>query len=1167
MGISIINARGSYSQETLLSLNLNNKTVREVFDEIERNSEFVFFYYTNAVDENRKVRIQMKNRTIDKILDRLFEDTDNVYTIDGRQIYIARCVEAESPEPEQSKTKITGTVVDQAGEPVIGANIMEKGTTNGTVTDLGGRFTLDVLPGAALAVSFIGFVSQEIAVGSRTDLNITLAEDNQALEEIVVVGYGVQKKVNLSGAVQQVSSKELSSRPITNANQALQGLAANVNISQVTGRATSAPDINIRGFTSINGGSALILVDNVPVSADELSRINPEDIESMSILKDAASAAIYGGRAAFGVVLVTTKQARSEKLEVSVDVNAGVRRLGVVPDLVTDPYEVVMLQNPTSTRNPLFSAEEVEYARNRSLYPDLYPAAYVNKRGGGLYDVGSWAYFDNINWYDQLLRKYTPTYTGNVRVSNKSDKMSYTVSGGYFKQDGVMRFGNDLYDRFNLRGNGSYNLTSWWQAGANMSLNYSKYDVSDFGNDWYFFHIDRQVLRSFFNPDGTPSPAWGYLIGLPRDGGRNITKTNETQVSLNTTIDLIKDVWNIKADANFRFTNSSAKGSHFPSTSIPGPDKPAGTPYADLNNALTQSVYAQTEAAFTARQIYNVYTDYHNTFAGKHYVQGILGFNQESMRYTYSLIRRNDLISQSLPTIQLATGMTTSQETIQTLALRGAFGRLNYIYDNKYIAEFNGRYDGTSRFPKNSRFGFFPSGSLAWVISKENFLAPVAESLHVDQLKFRGSYGVLGNQIVKTTDGKNLDVYWPYIATMSANNINVPVNNAMPLAVFQPGVVASNLTWERVRTVNFGGDLALFNNRISLGVDVYTRYTEGMLVPGKALPNVFGHDVPKENAGDLKTKGWEVTLGLNNTWQVDESPLHLSLNFMLADARSYVTRFDNPTRGISDAPGGNANYYAGQEIGEIWGWVTDGYLTLDDLILREDGTPTGNAKIDQYDVSEEDNRGTGVSYEGDIKFRDLDGDGRITYGKSTVDDPGDRRIIGNDQIRLPYSFELNASWKGFDLRAFFQGVGKRDWYAGHNHRTFWGVYGNPWNTPIKENLDHWTPENQNARWPRLKPYIAENKELALPQTGYLQDASYLRLKNVTLGYTLPRLWTKALHLSYLRIYFSAENVFAFDRLWVKGIDPELLTNTQVGYSGSGVYPLQSVYSLGLNLNF
>ena len=1054
---------------------------------------------------------------------------------------------------EQQEIPVSGTVTDAYGEPLPGAGIMIKGTTQGTITDNNGTYSITAPDAnAVLVVSYVGFITQEITVANRRTINVTLSEDTRVIDEVVVVGYGVQKKVNLSGAVQSISSKSLASRPVTNVNLALQGLGANVNISNLTGRANYAADINIRGFTSINGGSALILLDNVPVSPSELSRINPEDIESVSILKDAASSAIYGGRASFGVVLVTTKQAR-DKLTVDVNANIAMRSLAFIPEYVTDVYETMVLQNPASTRTPLYTEEEMEYGRLRSLYPDQYPAALVNKRQG-LYTLSQWAYWDETDYIKTFLRQVSPAYTANIRIANRTEKMNYAVSGGYYRQEGMMRYGNDIYDRFNLRATGSYDVTPWWKVGSNMSFNYSNYDMSEVGNDKYFWYIPRQPLRSLYNPDGTYTVAGSYLIDLPQNGGRSVAKTNETQLSLNTTIDLIKDIWNIKADANFKFTNGLTKATHIPVYYRSGPDMPLSPITTDMNNnALRNDVWASTASSLTNYQVYNIYTDFHKTFADKHFVQVMAGFNQESLRYTYSMIRKSTLISTSVPTINLATGMTVAEESINTLALRGAFGRLNYIYDNKYIVELNSRYDGTSRFPKESRFGFFPSGSLAWVLSNENFFRPAAETLKIDQLKFRGSYGVLGNQAVSG--------YYPYIPTMGSGIISVPLNNELPLAIYQPGVVAGNLTWERVRSVNFGGDLALFNNRISLGVDIYTRYTEGMLVPGKALPNVFGVDPPSENAGDLKTKGWEITLGLNNKWQVGGSPLHVGLNLMIADNRSYITKFDNPSKILG-------SYYEGQEIGELWGLVTDGFLTKDDLILRPDGTPTGNAKIDQYDVSEEDNRNTGVSYEGDLKFKDLNNDGRITLGNGTVDDPGDRIIIGNTRSRYPYSFELNADWKGFDLRAFFQGVGKRDWYVPGNNHSFWGVYGNPWAAPITANRDHWTPENPNARWPRLKPYIAENTELAFPQTRYLQNASYLRLKNLTIGYSLPTAWTSKLHVANLRLYFSGENMLTFHHIEVKGIDPELLTQNYDGTSGDGgTYPMQRVFSFGFNLTF
>jgi TonB-linked SusC/RagA family outer membrane protein len=823
----------------------------------------------------------------------------------------------------------------------------------------------------------------------------------------------------------------------------------------------------------------------------------------------------------------------------------------------------------------LFTEEELAYGKLRSEHPDQYPAIVINQRSsnGALYAYGAYAYWDNVDWNKVAFRESSPSYTGNVRIARKTDNMHYSVSGGYYKQDGMMNYGNDIFNRYNLRANGAFKVTKWWEIGSNLSFASTEYNSSEAGNDFYFYNLSRASLRSLYNPDGTYAVAGAYIIGLPKDGGRNIQRKNESNLSVNTTIDLIKDVWTVKADANFRFTNGLGSETHYPVYYRDAPDAALKPMYTDTRvGSLTQANWAGRTSSLYTYQVYNVYTDFHKTFAQKHYFQAMVGFNQEAYRGNSSWTRRSDLISTSLPSVELATGTVYTSESINTYALRGAFGRLNYIFDNKYIVEFDGRYDGTSRYPKKDRFGFFPSGSAAWVLSRENFFAGAAEALQIDQLKIRGSYGVLGNQLSSS--------YYPYIATMGSGILNYPVNGANPLYINQPGVVAGDLTWEKVRTVNGGIELSLLKNRINISFDKYTRYTEGMLVQSKALPNVFGMDPPRTNAGDLKTKGWEVTLGLNNTWQVDGSPLYVGLNFMLSDARSYITKYDNPTRRISTH--GNADYYEGQEIGELWGFVTDGYLTKDDLVLGPDGTPTGRTKIDQWDVAEDDN--SRLVYEGDLKFKNIsqnevtnDGTQKIGFGDGTVSNPGDRKIIGNTQTRLPYSFDLNSSWKGFDLRAFFQGVGKKDWYPGHNYHAFWGAYGNPWSTPIKENLDHWTPENPDARYPRLKPYIAEgDMELGVPQTKYLQDASYLRLKNLTVGYTLPTSLTDKWNITKLRVYFSAENVFTISHIWVSGVDPEALSNdnnrptaygSEANFSGFTSYPFQKVFSFGLNLNF
>jgi TonB-linked SusC/RagA family outer membrane protein len=1162
----------AYSQSTKISLELKNQSIKEALYLIESKTEFKFIYESGRVNLNKTVSLRVKDQTVEAILDKLLKGENVSYEItESKLIMIYPTEKAVKTEPAtaeatQQKRIVTGTVVDNLGEAVIGANVIEKGATmNGTVTNLDGQFTLSVSPNAILQISYIGYATREIAVGNQTDIRIILNEDAQALEEVVVVGYGTQKKVNLTGAVQAVSSKAIENRPVTNVNQALQGLAANVNISQETGRANSAPEINIRGFTSINGGSALILVDNVPVSPDELSRINPEDIESVSVLKDAASAAIYGGRASFGVVLITTKSAKNNKLEVSADANVGFRAFAYLPQLITDPLEHMTLANPSSTRKPLFYESEFEHVRNMKANPDKYPAYRVvgeNGYASGLYTTaGMWANYYEIDYNDAFLRDIAPTYTGNVRISNRNDKMAYTVSGGYFHQDGMMRYGNDLLDRFNTRVNGTYKLNDWWEVGTNTSFNYYKYNMPESGVEKYFWQISRNPMRPIYNPDGTYGYNGANIIGLAEEGGRKIDEWNQTQLSFNTKIDLIKNEWTLRADANFRFTNSMTKAEHYPVYWKAGPNIPLQPVYGDLEDGMQNVNYAYSKSNLGTYQVYNIYSDYEKTFAGKHNIHGMIGYNQEYTKGIETWIRRRELISTSLPTVQLATGLMEGGETIEDLALRGVFGRFMYSYDNKYLLEIDGRYDGTSRFPKNSRFGFFPSGSLGWVVSRESFAAPLAEAAQIDQLKLRASYGTLGNQVLKD--------YYPYIASMSMKTLTYPVDGALSQYVNQPGVVAGNLTWETVRTVNLAFDLVMLNNRLTLSFDKYTRYTEGMLVQSKELPHVFGADPPKENAGNLKTKGWELSVGYRDKVNLNGSPLELGITVNISDARTWITKFDNDTKSINTTRG-TANYYVGQEIGELWGLTTDGYLQKSDLVLDDNGNPTGRAKIDQYQVAEDDNGRT--VYEGDVKFLDLNGDGEITYGKFTVDDPGDRKIIGNESIRYPYSFTLDAAYKGFDLRAFFYGVGKCDWYPYQGFHDFWGIYANPWSSAIVANRDNWTMNGNDAYFPRLKPYAAEGEskglELAAVQTKYLQDASYLRLKNLTIGYTLPASMTKRLHVARLRVYASAENLFTIDHLKVDGIDPELAPTIQRnGNALQSFYPMQKVYTLGLNLNF
>jgi TonB-linked SusC/RagA family outer membrane protein len=609
---------------------------------------------------------------------------------------------------------------------------------------------------------------------------------------------------------------------------------------------------------------------------------------------------------------------------------------------------------------------------------------------------------------------------------------------------------------------------------------------------------------------------------------------NETQASFNTTVDIIKDIWNIKADANYRFTDEFSNMEQLGTISrTRGPG--LATEPGKASNTVTKM--------FNRYIVYNAYTDFHKTFAEKHYLQAMTGFNQEYYISNFTLLGANNLLSNSFPTIALTSpeSSISRQQTINTLALRGAFGRLNYIFDDRYGVEFNGRYDGTSRYPKKKRFGFFPSASAFWSVSNEKFFEGVKEKLSITSLKLRGSYGTLGNQV---NDRYGYYPYMPLMGVAGVDNYSPILNGTQYLGITQPGVVSGSLTWEQVRTVNFGIDLALLNNRFDISFDKYTRYTEGMLTKSKTLPAIFGATEPQTNAADLKTKGWELSVGWRDRAAViDGSPLNYNVRFMLSDSRAWITKFDNPTKILTDN-----NYYEGMEIGEIWGYTTLGYFQSDEEVAN------------WADQSALNNYGRAFA-PGDLKFADLNGDGRIDQGSNTVDDPGDRKIIGNKSYRLPFSLDLGADWKGFDMRVFFQGIGKRDAYptASNDGVFFWGIYATPWVGMSNDNLDNWDKKGNDGYFPRMKYYEADGGALAKTQTKYLQNAAYMRLKNLTFGYTLPDKITERMRLSRLRFYFSGENIFTLQDIKIKGNDAEKFDNAY--------YPFTRNLTFGLNLSF
>ena len=1114
-----------YSQNTKLSLDVKNQSIKEVLFLIENQSDFRFIYESGKINLDKIVSVRVKDQSVETVLKRLFEQEGIQYEITENNFILINPMEKKgnvSPVVLQQGRRVTGVVKDVTGEPIIGANVVEKGTTNGTVTDFDGRFSIDVSSHNILEVSYIGYASKEFKLTDKSTYDVVLTEDTELLDEVVVVGYGTQKKADLSGAVATVPKKVLENRPVLTVGQALQGSVANLTVSIGSGQATDSPSFNIRGTTSINGGNPLVVIDGVVSSAEELNRMNPTDIGSISVLKDAASAAIYGSRAAFGVILVTTKTAGQEKLTINYNNNFAMRRLTGMADVITDPYIVASTRNTMSYPwYNLYNEEQLAYAKKVSEDPSTSPY-YLNQDG-------TYSYFGSTDWFDEAYKNLAFSTNHTVDVSGKTDRLNYYFSANYNFQDGMVKYGTDKYNRYNLRSKLDFKLTDWWTLGNNTSFVNSDYDSPNYLGDSYYWEVNRiNPLDVTYNPDGSWTKAGSSVFGRLVDGGRWNQQKTTFSTQFTTKIDIIKDVLFVNGSFNYSTNKNAEEGYSLPVDYYDGPDRPAAQ-----QDPVSQAYLNHTNARTLT---FDAYATFHKLFNDKHDFTAMVGFNQEDWRDNYTSASRKELISSSLPTLGLASGDMNVGQRIYSLSMRSVFGRLNYIYNNKYILAFNGRYDGTSRFPHDDRYAFNPSGSVAWVLSEENFFEPVRDV--VNFLKLRFSYGSLGNQDLKEN-------YYAYLATMGSGKISQILDGKQPIGVSAPGLVAGNLTWEKVTTADWGMDINFLDNRLTATVDGYIRRTKDMLTGGAELPNVLGTSEPLENAADLKTTGWDLTVSWRDNVKLAGKTLNYGLSFNIGDSRSWITKFSNDTGSLD-------SYYEGWEMGSIWGLETEGFFTSQEDIDNH---------ADQTQVASY--IGTRPIAPGDLKFKDLNGDGKIDKGAWTIDDHGDYKIIGNSRARYGFGFNMNADWNGFDLSLFVQGVLKKN-YSPSGDLYFWGIYAQPWtNITYGNYYDRWTEENpsQDAYFPRFKSYVAEGgAEAALTQTRYLQNATYARLKNLTFGYTLPKQWTDKANIQRLRLFFSGDNLCEITGLYKHyKLDPECL--------GGQMYPLQRSYSFGLNVTF
>jgi TonB-linked SusC/RagA family outer membrane protein len=1044
---------------------------------------------------------------------------------------------------------ISGKVTEEDGTAIPYASVNVKGTTIGTNTDDEGKFSIEVENEQSILVfSYIGYSTIEVLVGQQTNINITLKIDAKLLSEVVVVGYGVQKKANLTGAVDQVSSEVFDNRPLTNLNQGLQGVLPNLNIRMGDGKPNQAPSFNIRGATSIGqGGNALVLIDNVE---GDPSLLNPNDIASITLLKDAASASIYGARGVFGVVLITTKNPTAGKTSISYSSNYSFKQPITVPDLVTDGY----------TWASMFAESFVNFGgifpqnSNKTL---KFSQAYLNelkRRSGieGLPEVeidpvtGEYVYYGSTDYYGILYKDKTLSTEHNLSLSGSSDKASYLVTGRYFGQNGLFRYNSDDYQVLNFSAKGSIDLYKWLKVTNFSQFTSMKYhnplNVGEGGGVWRNIADEGFPLAPLLNPDGTLTFSSAYSIGDFYYGKNGID--NNKRVFRNTAgmiATFLNNKLRIKGDFTFQNTDNNDRIKAVP---VPYSVKPGVISYIGTTTNYLNDTYRETNYITT-----NLYTEYENTIGKNHYIKILAGYNYEQSNFKRITAQRNGLIFDGANDLNLALGQSIiTTGGWEVWKIQGGFSRLNYSFRDKYLIEINGRYDGSSKFPQNQRYAFFPSYSVGWRVNKESFWR-LPERI-VSDFKIRASYGSLGNGNISS---------YAYLEQFSISQSNLILAGQRPQITRNPSVLPQGLTWETATTQNIGIDLAMFSNKLTLNADAYIRTTTDMFTVGLTLPAVFGASSPRGNYADLETKGWEGVLTYRDKIQVGKKPLDFNLRFTLADNISVIKKYNNPEKVLTD-------YYVGQVIGEIWGYTTAGFFTSADDVKN-----SANQNLFRTASS-------GLWFPGDIKFRDINGDGAITPGTNRIGNTGDRSIIGNSSPRYTYGIMINADWNNFFFSAFFQGVGKQDWYPSREASLFWGQYNRPYGVIPKSMLGNiWTETNQDAYFPRYVSRIASNANgtLSAPQTKYIQDVRYIRLKNIQIGYNLPANIIGKIKATSARLFLSAENIWAFSPLFkiTRDIDVEnAVASDQVfspgGNAGDGYnYPLMKSVTAGISISF
>lgn len=1065
-----------------------------------------------------------------------------------------------------AQNTIKGVVKDSSGEILPGVVVSVQGSNAGTITDVDGSFTIKANASDKLNFNCIGYKTQTVTVQNAAPLAITMTEDFTTLDESVVVGYGVQKRRDIVGAIETLDGKALDERKTANVSRALQGQIPGLTLTFVDGKPTTNASIKIRGNTTSigSGGSALVLVDGMET---DMNTINPDDIESISVLKDASSAAVYGAKGTFGVILITTKAAKDDNIHLSYDGSFTVLQRTVVPQTVNNGLKwfneyresyfsrYQSYSNSINNALPAYTADWYEELQRRDADPS-FEKWRVNS--SGLYE-----YFGNYDWHDIVFRKATTAHQHNLSISGGGKNVKFLISGRYQGQDGIYNYGEEKFEQYNVRAKIDAQVFKWLKFSNNLSFMRRKNHQPRVAEGSQTIQRQIEIVGSPLigpkNPDGTWTHAATYIGIAGFEEGTSWWDYNKNDVREKAELiaTFFDNQLTINADFTYFYNQTERQNCRNILTYYSGPNTTGTQPATSFlyDYTYNNNRWTTTETVTYAPKL-----------PERHNLTVMAGFNAEDETYIKKETYRDNILfpEKVNPSFIEGENFTWKDNGSYSASLAGVFYRLHYNFDNRYLVEASGRYDGNSKFPKSQRWGYFPSGSFAWRLSEEPFMRNTKNWL--DNAKVRLSVGTAGNGLISNA--------YAYLSTMSLADSGLSDAGSKFKYTNAPAPVPDGLTWERNTTYNLGLDLECLNGRLNFVGDIYRKNTTDMYVVGAELPAVYGNAAPKGNYADMKTNGWELSLGWRDAFKAGAHDFTYGIKAMIWDSRSFITRYTSKTGTLPTIY--TTNYYEGMELGEIWGYKIDG-------LFESAEEAAGWANQDKFKYF------TGTWQAGDLKIHDENGDEVINNGAGTINDHGDLVKIGNLLPRYCYSFTLNLGWNGISLSAMFQGVGKRDWYPQGGSGYFYGMYNRAYGfcLPWQTSENRYSEENPdvNAYWPKMRGYQSQYSGGIMFHANdrFLQSASYLRLKNLTLDYTLPAKITRKAKIERLRFYLTGENLLTWTPLkeHATNYDPEnislgdsefgITTNAQsnsgsaqgAGYS----YPIMRTYTFGINITF